>query len=206
MKRVTYIICSLALVLIAVGTISISRAGIVGTEHDFSSESWSDGRICLPCHVSHNARVDEENYTMALWNHDLTEQNFTMFADFSVERTDRDQDQQPGGPSKLCLSCHDGVTAVDAFGGGPESPSMFSEQNLGTDLRDDHPIGIQYPEDGFEGYNPRDTLAPVKLVAWGGKVDRVECTSCHEPHNDDFGMFLRMDNTGSALCLQCHDK
>ena len=52
-----------------------------------------------------------------------TDETFTMYSGFAIERTDRDQDEQPGGPSKMCLSCHDGVTAVDAFGGGPESPS-----------------------------------------------------------------------------------
>ena len=182
-------------------------AGIVGTGHDFSSEAWSEGRICLPCHVPHDAQTDDDGSSLVLWNHALSGETFLMYSGFANERMDRDQDEQPGGASKLCLSCHDGVTAVDAFGGGPESPSQYAtESSLGTDLRDDHPIGVQYPPDGYAGFKPRATLPPVKLVAWGGKIDRVECTSCHEPHSDDFGMFLRMDNTGSALCLQCHDK
>jgi predicted CXXCH cytochrome family protein len=180
--------------------------GIVGTKHDFSSEAWSEGRICLPCHVPHNAQTDEDGSSMVLWNHSLTDETFTMYSGFAIERLDRDQDEQPGGPSKLCLSCHDGATAVDAFGNGPEAPSVFAETSLGTDLRDDHPIGIQYPADGQPGFKPRANLPPVKLIVWGGKTDRVECTSCHEPHSDDFGMFLRMENTASALCVQCHDK
>lgn len=180
--------------------------GIVGTKHDFSSEAWSAGRICLPCHVPHDAKTDDDGSSMVLWSHSVTNETFLMYTGFASERPDRDQDEQPGGPSKLCLSCHDGATAVDAFSGGPESPSVFAETSLGTDLRDDHPIGVQYPPDGFAGFKPRANLPPVKLVTWGGKNDRVECTSCHEPHSDDFGMFLRMDNTGSALCQQCHDK
>ena len=199
------ILIPLSIALAAFGAAAFA-AGIVGTGHDFSSEAWSDGRICLPCHASHNAQTDDDGSSMVLWNHVMTDETFTMYSDFVLERTDRDQDEQPGGASKLCLSCHDGATAVDAFGGGPGSPSVFAETSLGTDLRDDHPIGVQYPPDGFAGFKPRANLPPVKLEAWGGKTDRVECTSCHEPHSDDFGMFLRMDNTGSALCLQCHDK
>lgn len=194
-------------ILVAVLAATAFGGGIVGTGHDFSSEVWSEGRICLPCHISHDAQTDDDGSTLVLWNHSVTNETFTMYSGFVLERLDRDQDGQPGGSSKLCLSCHDGATAVDAFGGGPESPSTYAtDTSLGTDLRDDHPIGIQYPPDGLSGFKPRANLSPVKLVSWGGRTDRVECTSCHEPHSDDFGMFLRMDNTGSALCLQCHDK
>ncbi|MGD2110474.1 MAG: cytochrome c3 family protein [Phycisphaerae bacterium] len=204
MRRTVGFVC---VVLFVAGAAGAFAAGIVGTAHDFSSETWSEGRICLPCHVPHNAQMDEDGTSLVLWNHRITNETFTMYTDFSVERADRDRDEQPAGPSKLCLSCHDGVTAVDAFGGGPDAPSIFAiESSLGTDLTDDHPIGVQYPADGFEGFKPRANLPPLKLISWGSKVDRVECTSCHEPHADDFGMFLRMDNTGSSLCLQCHDK
>ena len=193
-------------VLVAVTT--SANAQIVGSGHDFSNEAWSQGRICFPCHATHNAQTDDDGSSLALWNHEMTDESFTMYGGFAMDRADRDQDEQPGGPSKLCLSCHDGVTAVDAFGGGPEAPSMLVEEtsSLGTDLRDDHPIGIQYPADGTEGYKPKANLQPLKLLEWGGRSDRVECTSCHDAHDDSVGDFLRMDNTNSALCLQCHDR
>lgn len=34
----------------------------------------------------------------------------------------------------------------------------------------------------------------------------VECASCHDPHQSDTPTFLRIDNTGSAVCLACHVK
>lgn len=34
----------------------------------------------------------------------------------------------------------------------------------------------------------------------------VECASCHDPHQADTKTFLRIDNTGSAVCLACHVK
>ncbi|WP_371374260.1 cytochrome c3 family protein [Thalassotalea aquiviva] len=34
----------------------------------------------------------------------------------------------------------------------------------------------------------------------------VECASCHDPHQSETNTFLRIDNTGSAVCLACHDK
>lgn len=36
-------------------------------------------------------------------------------------------------------------------------------------------------------------------------VPYMECSSCHDPHIDN-GQFLRITNTGSRLCLTCHDK
>lgn len=37
-------------------------------------------------------------------------------------------------------------------------------------------------------------------------VGYVECGSCHDPHNDANGRFLRIANAGSAVCLACHTK
>ena len=182
-------------ILVAVFAATAFGGGIVGTGHDFSSEVWSEGRICLPCHVPHDAQTDDDGSTMVLWNHSVTNETFTMYSGFVLERLDRDQDEQPGGASKLCLSCHDGATAVDAFGGGPESPSMYAtDTSLGTDLRDDHPIGIQYPPDGLAGFKPRANLSPVKLVSWGGRTDRVER-----------GSYLR-NNYCQALFLCCRGR
>jgi len=34
----------------------------------------------------------------------------------------------------------------------------------------------------------------------------VQCASCHDPHESVNPAFLRVDNSGSALCLRCHNK
>ena len=33
---------------------------------------------------------------------------------------------------------------------------------------------------------------------------RLECATCHNPHNHTNNDFLRVANTGSSLCLNCH--
>ena len=207
MKLAVYV--GLSIVAVAVGTAAF--AGITGSAHDFSGEAWNtSGEICLPCHVPHNASVGAGGESMVLWNHAITGESFTMYAAFAVDRPDRDQDSDVllGSPSKLCLSCHDGVTALDSYGGTTGSTTIGAvDANLGTDLRNDHPIGIQYPSDyATYGYKDPSTLAPVRLIDWGSKTDRVECSSCHEPHDDTNTPFLRMNNAASALCLKCHDK
>ena len=52
---------------------------------------------------------------------------------------------QPDGVSLLCLSCHDGTVALDAYGGDPGNAGTIGDQfDLGTDLNNDHPISIVY--------------------------------------------------------------
>jgi predicted CXXCH cytochrome family protein len=111
----------------------------------------------------------------------------------------------------MCLSCHDGVTAIDSYGGTAGTVVMTGSAALGTDLSDDHPIGIEYPTSSTE-YNEPTTFAPginggtgVKLVTING-LERVECTSCHHVHNNGLGNFLRVPIQESYLCLQCHIK
>ena len=199
------------LTLVLAGTAMAQDASkIVNTAHNMSNlDVWGvvipEDRICLPCHTSHNARTTDEGESMALWNHAITDEVFEVYTTSAGN-----QGGQPEGASKLCLSCHDGATAIDDFGGNEENfadvkiaPDRTS--NLGTDLRDDHPIGIEYPPPGLEGYNDPSSLVGVQTVLVNG-VERVECTSCHNPHDDSLGMFLRRTTAGSALCLECHDR
>ena len=40
----------------------------------------------------------------------------------------------------------------------------------------------------------------------GNTGPSVECASCHDPHSSTNATFLRIANTGSAVCLTCHVK
>jgi len=89
---------------------------------------------------------------------------------------------------------------------------------LGTDLRNDHPITIIY--ETARAATPTEfvsqtvtgskitvgTVNPLPLYGASGATATVECASCHNPHNNVNGMFLRKSNAGSALCLTCHIK
>ncbi|RME41455.1 MAG: hypothetical protein D6788_01205 [Planctomycetota bacterium] len=178
---------------------------IVDSPHNlnnFPGVTIPGNQVCLPCHTPHNALLSgEEN---VLWNHAETGETFVMYESTAG---------QPEGPSKLCLSCHDGVTAIDNYGGtGGTGIVITGDAALGTDLSNDHPIGIEYPTSQPSEFNDPSTFAPgigggpgVKLVTING-VDRVECTSCHNVHNNGLGHFLRVPLEESYICLQCHIK
>jgi predicted CXXCH cytochrome family protein len=196
--------------ILAGTTFAQDMSKIANTPHNLNTvDVWGvvipQSQVCLPCHTPHNAQIDAEGTGLALWNHAITEQSFEMYTTLAGH-----QGGQPEGPSKLCLSCHDGATAIDSFGGNEDffnnvTIAADRPSNLGIDLRDDHPIGIQYPPPDLTGYHDKSTFTGVKVVPING-VDRVECTSCHDPHDNSLGMFLRQTLDGSMLCLECHDE
>ncbi|MCP4593430.1 MAG: cytochrome C [bacterium] len=177
---------------------------IVNSPHNMNNFTGVDidqNRVCLPCHTPHNAlKAGEDN---VLWNHAETGETFSMYSSAAG---------QPEGVSKLCLSCHDGVTAIDSYGTTTGTTLITSTANLGTDLSDDHPIGIEYPTSDSANYNDPSSFTGgiagslgVHLVEVGG-IQRVECTSCHQVHNNGLGNFLNVPVIESYLCLQCHIK
>jgi predicted CXXCH cytochrome family protein len=178
---------------------------ITGSAHDFSGSGWTpDSRICVACHTPHNAMA----LTNApIWNHELTVAVFTMYGNTYAGNS---TDAVPTDQSKLCLSCHDGVTAMDAFGGAAGAVVMGAiPANVTTVLTDDHPISITYlmANDLKDPTGPSGVTGGTTIQAdmlYGGKV---ECSSCHDVHNK-FGItkLLKKANTSSDLCLTCHDK
>jgi predicted CXXCH cytochrome family protein len=177
---------------------------VVNSPHNLNNYpgvSIPGNQVCLPCHTPHNALLAGDGNV--LWNHAETEVTFVMYKSTAG---------QPEGPSKMCLSCHDGVTAIDNYGGtGGTGIVLTGSSAFSDDLSDDHPIGIEYPNLPAE-YNPESSFAPginggtgVRLVEINS-VRRVECTSCHNVHNNGLGDFLHVPIQESYLCLQCHIK
>jgi predicted CXXCH cytochrome family protein len=211
----TYLVAGAAAALLAVPALGQT---MVGEAHDFSGAGWSDGEICKPCHTPHHAVNDEEGPVGFLWNHQLTTATYTLYDDAGTANAGPDNGTAAfDTQSRLCMSCHDGTVAVDSFGGQPGSIFLIGDVRIGTDLSDDHPIGVTgvYPEDGnsqFQAANnhrlgPNLELRLREMQVGAGNYDYVVgCSTCHTPHYAGFDMQLRMDNSSSALCLSCHIK
>lgn len=155
---------------------------------------------------------------------------------------------QPAGVSKACLSCHDGTVALNTYGGtianrtthGPaERLDAGNPANLGINLTHTHPISLDYtPAITGDGptadkwlFNPDTTqvLTPDSgtFVSGNnmtinsfllGNNNRLECSSCHDVHNQEGTPFDINTNPklvkilgtqggkGSLLCRSCHNK
>ena len=215
-----------------------SSLTVAGSPHNFSGQAWNTynaatmqgGQICQPCHTPHNANMTVTD--APLWNHQFTTAVYQMYTGFEFGTSTTTGYigygvTAPDGTSKLCLSCHDGSIALGAYGGQSGSTTMATFDgglaNLGTDLRNDHPISFVYDSVIAGGVHDKNYIYSnyaaggsgtyVTYVSSGktvgSKLDangKVQCTSCHGPHSNSRGYQLGMDNRGSALCLACHKK
>ena len=198
------ICCASAIILFTMN----SGAGIIGSAHDFSGQGWSGGEICIACHTPHNS--DSTNTDAPLWNHQTTTAVFTTYN----SQTMQVQPDQPRGPSKLCLSCHDGTIAVDSFGGKTGYTPMLANKDLGIDLSDDHPVSVEWKHQTVETSSAfcmnchfGDPRELVFFRPGGSGPIWVECATCHDVHNSTTNpKLLRKTLLNSELCLTCHEK
>lgn len=233
--------------LLLTGFVSVWGA-ITGTKHDLSATAWTagdsgedNGEVCVYCHTPHAANTSFSG--APIWNKGTPAGPFTLYGTTVGGTTAglAGDNATVNAPSMACLSCHDGVSAVNSVVNAPGSGLAsvtdadqfiglgaqalgtialnIAATGIGTDLSNDHPVSIEYVP-GKAGLNPKATA----LAGWTGAttiqdvlrttggLDYVECGSCHDPHDGattggvNSVSFLRVANTGSALCLGCHAK
>ncbi len=208
--RITYY-CILFLTTLTLSN-NIAAGSIVTTKHNLAIsgpgpiKSTSEEEVCVFCHAPHQARRD----TPYLWNRTDSTVNYATYTSSTINSIIG----QPTGASKLCLSCHDGTIALGAVLTRPQEIPFIGglrfladgKTKLGSDLSDDHPISFLF-DDALAATNgelnsPSSLTANVKL----DDQNMLQCTSCHDPHSDDYGKFLVTDNKFSALCVSCHNK
>ncbi|MDD2365651.1 MAG: cytochrome c3 family protein [Desulfuromonadaceae bacterium] len=252
-------------VLVTTASVAAVPSNVANTVHNFSTTGLSSvykatassgmTQVCVFCHTPHNP-----GQAKLLWNKasggNTAFRLYTSSGTLSNITTTQSALPFPeDSPSLLCLSCHDGKTAmnilhtassptaidatpfsypagtllIDTTTGGltplimpsPEpdlftglvGPSMNIGGTSGTDLTNDHPINFSYSDvyaDDPVGLH--DVVSAKSAGArFFGSNNRVECSTCHDPHVDtssdiSYKPFLVTSNTGSALCLSCHDK
>ncbi len=182
---------------------------VVGGPHNLSAsgpgsvKATSENEVCIFCHAPHNASPIKP-----LWNRTMPADAYTIYSSRALDANPG----QPTGSSKMCLSCHDGTIALGAIvsrtapismsGGVTVMPS--GNARIGTDLRDDHPISFPFDSSLAASdphlRNPASLPEQVKL----DPNQELQCTTCHDAHNNAFDSFLVMQNTSSQLCMSCH--
>ncbi len=205
-------------------------SGIVLSKHDMNAWVGANGgvvdvqqRVCAYCHTPHHAVEDLDSDYMPLWSRTLTAEVFVEYDSTTIDGIQAGLDPVIG-PSRLCMGCHDGAVAIDAYYGSPGTATLvegdaFGEIGVGLngDLTNDHPIGFDYNDVAIadDEINPSTALFDGgKTVAdvlyddgFGGAI--MTCASCHDVHNSagvsDYA-FLYGNQAGSSFCITCHDK
>ena len=179
---------------------------VANTAHNLSVsgpgtfKSLTVSQICVFCHTPHNA-----NPSIPLWNHQLPQgQTYIEYGSSTLQA----QPGQPTGTSRLCLSCHDGTVALGGLSNPPSggvndlsSTFLTGRAGLGTDLADDHPISFAY-DVALQAKRPQ--LAHPASIDLPLENGRLECGSCHDPHEKDIVPFLRKTSLNGQICVTCH--
>ena len=183
-----------------------AKSAIQGSVHDFTTYAWSGGEICVVCHAPHGSPVANA----PLWNHSISTATYTLYSSPSMYATP--EQPAPGSISRLCLSCHDGTTAVDSFGSNPGTvfiDDINPNVNLGTDLSNDHPVGTMWlhQEQVTNCTNCHEIQNNMEVTVVKFYDRKIECGTCHDVHNDvPNPKLLRLPMAGSQLCFTCHGK
>ena len=217
---------------------SAVNAQVAGSPHDLSALPLAtSNEVCVYCHTPHGADI---NAPVPLWNKTLpTGTTYQRYSDLQTSTLDG-LEAPVGSVSLACLSCHDGGQAMDAVinapGSGMNSGNIaggvfMTNQGtdpvpmLGVDLRDDHPISIQYGGGGAseadgEGLTPDGQLndpdfeRPFMAIINGNPAWWVdsEGTPNNTRERTDMLLYTRDDGPASPTarqpfveCGSCHD-
>ena len=204
-------------------------AQVVASKHDLSigggitNKSTNESQVCIFCHTPHQKTLTAK----PLWNKTLSAQaTYGTYTSTSLNTTTVTDIGGGTGVSNLCMSCHDGTVAVNSLDNKSSfgTPTMGSateldatgkiaatrEAYMGVSLSNDHPINFTYDAALATADGALKTPNSASYVDAAHAVPlytgSLQCASCHNPHNNAQGTFLRVSNAGSALCLTCHTK
>jgi hypothetical protein len=142
--------------------------------------------------------------------------------------------EYPNGATKLCLSCHDGVTSIGVLADNRvvtmtqdtiTEPTMYWDPVTGSgmDFSSTHPVSFVYSNAVVDYINGSTAKAdvykyfnPTTRIKLDGQ-QRMQCTTCHEPHFDTRSAghtypFWRNAGVGAddtedydLTCAECHE-
>lgn len=186
-------------------------------------------QICVFCHTPHRSSGEGP-----LWNRVAVTKTFKHFSSPTLAIDDPALKSaadygQPTGSSRLCLSCHDGVTALGAVFTTPtvsiSVPISFVNKRTGQTgpnvaigyetFSTHHPVSFRYSQAVIDllksaPYNKAEYWwSPANNVKLD-KQGRMQCTTCHDPHQDQSDVPSPMNpfwtaKTYAEVCQSCHN-
>lgn len=190
-------------------------------------------QICIFCHTPHNASSQSP---APLWNRNLSTQTFSRYSSATLQirvnpttssLAQYGSGAQPDGSSRLCLSCHDGVstaglgtvlrggniTMATGYGYIPTTSRASFNPSTNKMKFGHHPVSFVYtggiansvqyristarPGQGFRLPSQSLYASQVKL----DKNNKMQCTTCHNAHqnqSDDDWCYWSAGGPGSC--------
>jgi hypothetical protein len=194
-------------------------AGISNTKHDFSVQNGGANSVavgaCTFCHTPHRAIQ-----TRLLWNHTLSSNTFSWAAGATTTggTTLPTITTSWEGPSKFCLSCHDGSVAIgdvawfrmatrtgaSAINATNHNGDPYQIASVTGSLAGNHPVAHPFPFNGSGStYNGVTTGVPALASGWQA-----------DPTTSGIRLFVQTGTNVAAgtqvgatgiECSSCHD-
>ena len=232
MKKLTALLAAVALTAgsaTAVLAAAEAGSGVYQTAHDinFKVPAARDiqDRLCAFCHTPHHAYTATdpapEGPVLAasgyapLWSHGVTTQAYTPYASVTFDALGgQSMANDPLiGPSRLCMSCHDGTVALDTYYGQTGTNFISNGANtyfgamplIELDGVKTHPIGFDatavntggaqedshlWPNFIDNEYRGNATPVAVSERLFAGQY--FTCSTCHDVHN-------KLNNTAASI-------
>jgi len=180
---------------------TLDKSKVAFTPHNFiglETGSQGDGivydfTLCRQCHTPSNMSPVEP-----LWYRKEAVDVFDVDQEIEVGT---DEILPSDAASRSCLFCHDGGIAQ----GFPHHELNEDQQvylRSGTE-RTKANLNLHlfaFPEHDLETHKPG---SDSKLSL--NQNDQISCVTCHDPHNNELGYFLREENKQSTICFDCHE-
>jgi hypothetical protein len=220
--------CSLG---VATAAFALPGDGIVGGPHDLRSlaagnttDAGANGRVCAFCHTPHHAAATGADY-LPLWSRATDSATFnTAYASATIDALELNEStsDKAVGPTRLCMSCHDGSIAPDQHysqnGGAAQlTGDVFGSIGGGAGvgagaigLSNDHPVGFSYTDVavGPATGNP-DAAAIAAAVTAGGQDAWIRTADASYKGNTyQIKVQERLFDKGGKkymTCATCHD-
>ncbi len=237
-SKLTSLITIVAITALS-ATAALAGPGILGTSHDIgnylngkgSTLHPSETRICAGCHTPHHSLTPDmlagipnaPEYT-PLWAHAVDLNYYDAYANpvFNARTDGLRADDTLIGPSRLCMSCHDGVIAVDSYYQPATGVAAFTDNkgsvkiggandfggnNIGIgaagvgtfSMARNHPIGFDFKQfltDATKTLGEFQTGLPDKKYVNAGTTITV-ANRLYDTMGDG--------STGYMTCATCHD-
>ncbi len=192
---------------------------------------------CVFCHTPHHANSTNNGVTY-LWNKTLPSQTFLTYSSDTL-KTPVGAPGTLSLLCLSCHDGIGAFNVLLYYTGNPINPfgshgNRFGDYNLadpnigplniggayncvgptcsgGDDLRDDHPIGVNYDTayaDDNAGLHDFASLPSAVRIRLNLSSKRLECTTCHDPHltNTTTTRNKFLVQATSTLCTGCHIK
>lgn len=183
--------------------------------------------ICIFCHTPHNANVEGG---APLWNRAFSTQTFSRYSSNTLQirvnpaaKSAAGYDDtsvpkwEPDGSSKLCLSCHDGVSSLgNVLRGGPIAMSngdvissdtavswaSFNPSNTNKMKFGHHPVSFAFDATVVPLINagrlPTSQVQLPSLPQVKLRNGKMQCTTCHDAHQNQSNDDECYDGTGDC--------